>query len=209
LVRCLVGLSEGCTVLCAECGHVLIIVVEGFRVVGVLLEFCSVGLQPVNVPLHLARYLHDVFGQLGCQVGSGLIQSSIGPVSGHGGDELGFGVLKVVGHDVDGVVFASTGRTDVDARSWHGGFQAHGAVVAGGAMIAGGSDGVTQVDMVPDVGRGDVAVRLVYPSQHQASVGVDLADAEACSVRRPQVGVGGSGHHGVPGEDVQPVASGG
>src|SRR5699024_401844 len=152
-------------------------------------------LQPVNVPLHLARYLHDVFGQLGCQVGSCFIHSSIGPVSGHGGDELSFGVLKVVGHEVDGVVFASSGRTDVDAPSCNGGFQEHGAVVDGGALIAIVSDGVTQVDMVPDVGRGDVVVALVFTSQNQATVGVDLDDAEAFSVGHPQVGVVGSGHH--------------
>src|SRR5690625_7203798 len=63
--------------------------------------------------------------------------------------------------------------------------------------------------MVPDVGRGDVVVALVFTSQNQATVGVDLDDAEAFSVGHPQVGVVGSGHHGVPGEDVQPVASGG
>src|SRR5699024_11758413 len=114
LVCCMVGASEGCSVLCAECGNVLIIVVEGFRVVGVLLEFGSVGLQPVNVPLRLARYRHDVFGQLLREFGAGLVESAVGPVSGHGGDELGFGVLKVVGHDMDGVVFASTGGAHVD-----------------------------------------------------------------------------------------------
>src|SRR5699024_10098595 len=117
LVCCLVGLSEGCTVLCAECGHVLIIVVEGFRVVGVRLEFCSVGLQPVNVPLHLARYRPHVLGQLLREFGAGLVESAVSPASGHGGDELGFGVLKVVGHDMDGVVFASTGGAHVDATS--------------------------------------------------------------------------------------------
>src|SRR5699024_3445441 len=117
VVCCLVGLSEGCTVLCAECGHALITVVAGFRVVGVLLEVSSAGLLPVNVPLHLARYRHDVFGQLLREFGAGLVESAVGPVSGHGGDELGFGVLKVVGHDMDGVVFASTGGAHVDATS--------------------------------------------------------------------------------------------
>src|SRR5699024_7054974 len=91
----------------------------------------------------------------------------------------------------------------------HGGFQEHGAVVDGGALIAIISDGVTQVDMVPDVGRGDVVVALVFTSQNQATVGVDLDHTEAFSVGQPQVGVVGSGHHGVPGEDVQSVASGG
>src|SRR5699024_12009297 len=121
LVCCLVGLSEGCTVLCAECGHVLIIVVEGFRVVGVLLEFCSVGLQPVNVPLHLARYRHAVFGRMLREFGAGLVESAVGPGSGHGGEELGFGVLEVGGHDMGGVGFASPGGAGGESRLCAGG----------------------------------------------------------------------------------------
>src|SRR5699024_6178346 len=63
--------------------------------------------------------------------------------------------------------------------------------------------------MVPHVVRSDVVVALVFASQNQATIGVDLDDAEAFSVGHPQVGVVGAGHHGVPGEDVQSVASGG
>src|SRR5699024_7167252 len=63
--------------------------------------------------------------------------------------------------------------------------------------------------MFSDVGRGDVVVALVFAGQNQATVGVDLDDAEAFSVGHTQVGVVGSGHHGVPGEDFQAIASGG
>src|SRR5699024_1640077 len=58
-----------------------------------------------------------VLRQLSCQVGTGLIQSSIGPVTTDGGHELGAGPLKIVGHDMDGVVFAPTRRTHIDATS--------------------------------------------------------------------------------------------
>src|SRR5699024_310083 len=60
---------------------------------------------------------HGVVGELFGEFGAGLVEASVGPVSGHGGDELGLGVLEVFGYDVDGVVFASTGGTHVDASS--------------------------------------------------------------------------------------------
>src|SRR5699024_4896986 len=63
--------------------------------------------------------------------------------------------------------------------------------------------------MVSHVVRGDVVVALVFAGQDQSTVGVDLDHAEAFSVGHAQVGVVGSGHHGVPGVDVQAVASGG
>src|SRR5699024_3772244 len=66
-----------------------------------------------------------------------------------------------------------------------------------------------QVNMVPHVVRGDVVVALVFACQDQSTVRVDLDDAEAFSVGHSQVGVIGSGHHGVAGVDVQSVASGG
>src|SRR5699024_6974297 len=136
-------------------------------------------------------------------------QSSIGPVTGQGGHELGFGILEVVGHDVNGVVVAPTGRAHIDTTSRQGGLQQHSSPVDGGALVAIVSDGVAQVDMVPHVVRGDVVVALVFASQDQSTVGVDLDDAEAFSVGHAQVGVVGAGHHGVAGEDVQSIASGG
>src|SRR5690625_2300565 len=63
--------------------------------------------------------------------------------------------------------------------------------------------------MVPYVVGIDVVVALVFAGQNQSTVGVDLDDAEAFSVGHAQVGVVGSGHHGVTGEDVQSIASGG
>src|SRR5699024_10269845 len=63
--------------------------------------------------------------------------------------------------------------------------------------------------MLPHVVRSDVVVAVVFASQNQATVGVDLDHTEAFSVGHSQVGVVGSGHHSVPGEDVQSVASGG
>src|SRR5699024_3852307 len=65
------------------------------------------------------------------------------------------------------------------------------------------------MDMVPHVVGIDVVVALVFTSQDQSTVRVDLYDAKAFSVGHPQVGVVGSGHHGVTGEDVQSIASGG
>src|SRR5699024_3721105 len=62
--------------------------------------------------------------------------------------------------------------------------------------------------MVPHVGRSDVVVALVFTSQNQATVGVDLDHTEALSVGHAQVGIVGSSHHGVTSEDVQSIASG-
>src|SRR5699024_10334143 len=89
------------------------------------------GLQPVHRgfgTIHGTAHIVDVAAytwvdcqgvlwQLSCQVGAGLVWSAVSPVSGQGGDELGFGVLEVVGHDVDGVVFASTGGAHVDTTA--------------------------------------------------------------------------------------------
>src|SRR5699024_4296391 len=63
--------------------------------------------------------------------------------------------------------------------------------------------------MVMHVVRSDVVVALVFASQNQATIGMHLNYAEAFSVGHPQVGVIGSGHHGVTAKDVQPIASGG
>ena len=82
-------------------------------------------------------------------------------------------------------------------------------MVDGSALVAVIGDGIAQVDMLSDVGRGDVVVAVVFAGQDQSTIRVDLDDAEAFSVGHPQVGVVGSGHHSVPGEDVQSVASGG
>src|SRR5699024_5623844 len=179
------------------------------------------GLQPVHRgfgTIHGTAHIVDVTAypwvdcqgmlwQLSCQVGASLVQSSIGPVTGQGGHELGFGILEVVGHDVNGVVVAPTGRAHIDTTSRQGGLQQHSSPVDGGALVAIVSNGVAQVDVIPHVVRGDVVVALVFASQNQSTVGVDLDDAEAFSVGHAQVWIVGSGHHGVAGEDVQSIAS--
>src|SRR5690625_5918902 len=63
--------------------------------------------------------------------------------------------------------------------------------------------------MVSHVGRSDVVVALVFASQNQSTIRVDLDHTEALSVGHAQVGVVGSSHHGVTSEDVQSIASGG
>src|SRR5699024_3045491 len=69
-------------------------------------------------------------------------------------------------------------------------------------------DGIAQVNMVGHIVSRDVVVALVFASQNQATIRVHLDHTEAFSVGHPQVGGVGSGHHGVPGEDVQSIASG-
>src|SRR5699024_11126409 len=63
--------------------------------------------------------------------------------------------------------------------------------------------------MVGHIVSRDVVVALVFAGQNQATIRVDLDHTEAFSVGHAQVGVVGSGHHGVTGEDVQSIASGG
>src|SRR5699024_10150187 len=57
------------------------------------------------------------------------------------------------------------------------------------------------------VSRG-VVVALGCAGQNQAAIRVHLDHTDAVSAGDTQVGVVGSGHHGVPGEDVQSIASG-
>src|SRR5699024_2931831 len=180
------------------------------------LEFFHRGLSAGHEATHVVDVTtdsrvdgHGAAWQLLGQFFPGLIESSISTISGQGGDELGFGVLGVGSHDVDGVVMASTGRPNIDATSGHGGFQQHRAVVNGGALVAVIGDGIAQVDMVPHVVGVDVVVASVFPGQNEATIGVDVHHTETFPIRYPQFGVVGAGHHNVTNINIQPVAASG
>src|SRR5699024_8276153 len=179
------------------------------------LEFFHRGLSAGHEATHVVDVTtdsrvdgHGAAWQLFGQFFPGLVEASISTISGQGGDELGFGVLGIVGHDVDGVVMASAGRANIDAPSGHGGFQQHRAVVDCGALVAIISHCVAQVDVLAHIVSRDVVVALVFASQNQTTIGVDLDYAEAFSVGHAKIGVVGAGHHGVPGEVLQSIASG-